>query len=397
MKLKQIANILNTQIVPNILGENVTLAEDLRDIVTLGKKISELEADDLKDYMKAFVLGVIQNEVDTRTYKEETFGIFINAIDYGGALQRTKAKLLKATDSNILTLQSAYANPDAPDYNDSKFWGTEFDSKVYTDDFTFRVKYSISTEMFKKSMMSAGDASKLAALVEANFQNTLTNELNGLAKAMLRKLALTCVGTREIKLLTRYNTEKGYQSGDAGFVTLANWEDDTNFKLWLQKTIIMLKKYVTDYNTKYNDGTIETFCPESEVNTILLTGFAESINFTQSSVYHKELTDVGNYQTVNFWQNSSDDLLPVIGASSVHDQIKETVKDSGQGATVTINHVVGMLFDRYTMGITNKFANDGQKITAKYVPEEDFTTYFNNIAKCCYLDTRNTGIILTLS
>lgn len=397
MKLSQIATLLNETIVPNILGEGTTITEDLRNVCTLGKSIADLDADDLKDYAKAFALGVIENWVETRTFERETYGIFIDSIEYGGAVQRTRAKLLEATNNNMLTLESAYANENAPSYEDSKYWGTEYDTKIYTEDIAFRVKYSISTQMFKTSMNSKDGVQKLVALIENNAQNTLTLELNGLAKSLLRKLAVSCVGTREFKAITNYNQVKGYQEGDEGFVTINNWDDDANFKMWLQKCIVLLKKYVTDYNHKYNDGSVDVFCPEIDTRVVLLSDFATTLDFTNSSIYHSEVIsgNVGNYSTINYWQNSTDELLPMLDATSKHSQIVERVKDSGNDAVVTIDSLVACIFDKYTMGITDKFG--ANKIAVKYVPEEDFTTYFVNCVKSYWLDTRSTGVIVTLS
>lgn len=393
MKLNQISTLLNNTIVPNILGENTTIAEDLRNVVDLGTKIADMDADTLKDYAKQFALGVIENWVDTRSYSAQTYGIFIDAIEYGGAVQRTKAKLLSATDTPILSLVNANSDNSAPSYLDGKYWGTEYDTEVFTKDNAFMIRFSVATEMFKKSFMDAQGVQKLVALIENNADNTLNLELNGLAKSLLRKLAVSCNSSRKINLISAYNTKHGYQSTDTGYVTLANWDTDTNFKLWCQSVIIMLKKYVTDYNKKYNDGSIEVFCPEEDTRVVLLSQFANALDFAQSNVYHNELTSIGNYSTINYWQNGDAALLPQISDTSTFDQIKEKVADSGSGATVTINNVVGLIFDKYTMGITDKL----NKVTADYVPQGDFNTFYHHMAKSYWIDTRDTGILLCLA
>lgn len=393
MKLNQISTLLNNTIVPNILGENTTIAEDLRNVVDLGTKIVDMDADTLKDYAKQFALGVIENWVDTRSYSAQTYGIYIDAIEYGGAVQRTKAKLLSATDTPILSLVNANSDASAPSYIDGKYWGTEYDTEVFTKDNAFMIRYSIPTEMFKKSFMDAQGVQKLVALIENNADNTLNLELNGLAKSLLRKLAVSCNASRKINLITAYNTKHGFQSTDTGYVTLSNWDTDTNFKLWCQSVIIMLKKYVTDYNKKYNDGTIEVFCPEEDTRIVLLSQFANALDFAQSNVYHNELTSIGSYSTINYWQNGDVALLPQISATSTFDQIKEKVADSGSGATVTINNCVGLIFDKYTMGITDKL----NKVTSDFYPVGDFHTFYHHMSKSFWIDKQNTGILLCLA
>lgn len=399
MKYSQIATLLNNTIVPNIFGEGesggdpITIAEDLRNVVDIGTALADTTAADLKDYAAKLAVGVFDTWCDTRSYEEETYSLFVSDIEYGGALQRVKAKLLSASDTNILTLTSAADS--GPDYTDGKYYGTEWDSKIYTKDVGFKVKYSISTEMFKKSFTSASGVAKLVAMIEANVDNTLRLELNGLARAVLRQLILSAKnGSREIPLLTTYNSVMGYISADAGYVDLTNWKQSEPFKIWTQTVILELRKYMTDYNEKYNDGSVQTFCPEDETRCVLLTEFAAELDVALGSVYHKELVQgTGVYKTINYWQNGTKDLLPSIASGSLHDQIKETETDGASTKTTTVNHVVGLFYDKYSAFITNKL----EKTTVKYVAEEDFSTMFHHVVKSYAIDSRNTSVILTLA
>lgn len=399
MKYSQIATMLNNVIVPNLFGEGesggsaITITEDLRNVVDIGVAIADLSADDLKDYMKDFCVGIFDTYTDSRLYKDETYDLFLSEQEYGGAIQRVKCKLLSASDTNILTLVSA--SDSGPDYTDGKFYATDYNVKIYTKDVGFKVKYSISTEMFKKSFTSAAGVAKLVAMIEANVENTIRLELNGLARGILRKLILSAYsGSRNIALITTYNTMHNYTSTDPGYITLANWADSVSFKLWVQTLMLELRKYITDYNEKYNDGTVPTFTPESDARCVLLTEFASQLDVALGSVYHKEMVEgTGAYRTINFWQNSTPDLLPQISSGSLHDQVVEKVADSGESQVTTINHVVGLVYDRFSAFLTEKL----DKTTTKYVPEEDFTTYFHHIVKSCAIDTRNTAVILTLA
>ena len=399
MKYSQIATMLNEVIVPNLFGEGesggsaITITEDLRNVVDIGVAIADLSADDLKDYMKDFCVGIFDTYTDSRLYKDETYDLFLSEQEYGGAIQRVKCKLLSASDTNILTLVSA--SDSGPDYTDGKFYATDYNVKIYTKDVGFKVKYSISTEMFKKSFTSASGVAKLVAMIEANVENTIRLELNGLARGILRKLILSAYsGSRNIALITTYNTMHNYTSSDPGYITLANWADSVSFKLWVQTLMLELRKYITDYNEKYNDGTVPTFTPESDARCVLLTEFASQLDVALGSVYHKEMVEgTGAYRTINFWQNSTPDLLPQISSGSLHDQVVEKVADAGDAQVTTINHVVGLVYDRFSAFLTEKL----DKTTTKYVPEEDFTTYFHHIVKSCAIDTRNTAVILTLA
>lgn len=398
----QIATMLNTVIIPNYFGEGksgsdpITITEDLRNVVDLGKALSDLSVADLENFKGDLVVGVLDTYTDAREFQsddEASYGLFVSSEEYGGAIQRVKCKLLSATDSNLLALVDA--SNSGPDYTDGKFYGVPVDAKIYTKMDSFRVKFSISNNELKKSFTSAAGVARLIAMIEVTVRNTIALQLNSTARGVLRELILQAYnGGREVKLMTLYNTIFGFTSSDPGYVTLADWNQNETFKIWCQSTILKLRKGIADFNEKYNDGTVETFTPEADSRAIFLADFATDMDVALGSVYHTELVKgLDEYRTINFWQNGTTELVPMIQSGSLHDQIKEKVADAGDAQVTTIDHVVGLLFDRYSAFVTYEL----ESMRAKPVIEEDFTTYFRDYTRRYCVDTRNTNVILTLS
>ena len=299
---------------------------------------------------------------------------------------------MSASDTNILALPDA--SNSGPDYTDGKFYGPSYDSKLFTNIDSFKVKFSISNNELKKSFTNATGVARMIAMIEASVENTVRLELNGMARSVLRKMILSAnTGGRVIPLLTTYNTKFNLTSSDPGYVTLANWSQDEHFKIWVQTLVLELRKYMSDYNEKYNDGSVPTFTPAEDSRAILLTEFAAELDVALGSVYHKEMVEgLGSYRTINFWQNGTKEIMPTIASGSLHDQVVETIADSGT-TTATINHVVGLFYDRFSAFVSIEL----DKMTSKYVPEEDFTTYFKFYNRRYAIDPRNTNVILTLA
>lgn len=398
----QIATMLNTVIIPNYFGEGksggtaITITEDLRNVVDLGKALSDLSVNDLENFKGDLVVGVLDTYTDAREFQsddEASYGLFVSSEEYGGAIQRVKCKLLSAVDSNLLSLVDA--SNSGPDYTDGKFYGVPVDAKIYTKMDSFRVKFSISNNELKKSFTSAAGVGRLIAMIEVTVRNTIALQLNATARGVLRELILQAYnGSREVKLLTLYNTMFGFSSTDPGYVDISNWNQNETFKIWCQSTILKLRKGIADYNEKYNDGTVETFTPEADSRAIFLSDFATDMDVALGSVYHTELVKgLDEYRTINFWQNGTKDLVPMIKSGSLHDQIVEKVADEGASQVTTINHVVGLLFDRYSAFVTYELTS----MRVKRVEEEDFSTYFRDYTRRYCVDTRNTNVILTLS
>jgi len=380
MKLTQVATLLNETIVPNLLGEGTTISADLSNIVDLGTALADVTAEDMQDYAKDLVVGVARNLFDSRAYRPETYGLMNDAREFGGVVQRVKVKLYSAVDSPIWTLQNGQ------DYFDGTYYGADIDSKIYTKDTIFQVKNSIPVEKFKQSFTSADGVMSLIATIEQQVDNTITMELNGLAKTTLQQMIATSVANGQvIHLLTEYNTLAGLSGDDA--LTADTCLYNAPFLRWCAMTIVRLRDLTQDMNKKYNDGTIETFTPADDLRVTLLSEFARSIEFNmEADTFHNDIVSVGEYNVINFWQNSSDGMLPSLGVTA---EVKTNV---GESDPVTVSGVVGTIFDRYTAGLTARL----DKITAQYIANGDYTTYFHHIANSRFIDTRNTGIVLCL-
>lgn len=376
MELKQIAELINSQITPNTLGEDATIAEDLSNIVDIGVKVADLTADQLKDLSTNFVAGIAKTYFDTRRFTRSDLGLFVDSQDYGGVVQSVKAKMLETRNTPIWTLENGQ------DYFDGKYYGIEVDNKIYQKDTAYQVVNSIPVEMFKQSFTSRGDMMAFISLVETTVENTVDFNTHNLAKRVLCMLGL--VG-REVRLLTTYNTLTSQNLTPQGAL------QNADFLRWCSEIIIQLKSYITDYAKKYNDGTIETFTPADYVKVTTLKIFDTALQFNmQADTFHNELVSIGDYNTVNFWQNSGDMIIPDIALVG---NIKKVATPDIDDDVENVENVVGMIYDRYSCGLTARL----DKVTAQYIANGDYTTYFHHVISRYFVDTRNNALILTLN
>lgn len=397
MELKQYAQILNEVFVPNEFGNpddestpGALIAENLDGIVDVGKKLSDLRSADFMDYMQQIAVGVVKTYFDGRRYTAPSFGLEFTAEQYGGAIQRVKARRMKMQNSAILNPVSVYDDPNAPSYHDGHYYGAPVDAKLYTQDVAGKLVSSVSEEKLRKMVTSRQGWIDLLALLEANKENTLNDDMAQLSKSVLRKVIVQAAnGSRRINLIPYFNAKFNLTGDDA--VTLENWEANETFKLFCQKLIIRLKKAMREYNKKFNDGTIETFTPEEDIRVLLLTDFALALDFAKSSVYHEELTSIGEYETLDFWQNPGLDLLEEISTTSNFDKILET--DGATEPTETkISYVVGLIRDKYAAGIVQKL----DYTSVEPVGAEGFTNFHHHIARQYWVDDRNASVVLCL-
>lgn len=397
MELKQYAQILNEVFVPNEFGNpddestpGALIAENLDGIVDVGKKLADLRSADFMDYMQQIAVGVVKTYFDGRRYKAPSFGLEFTAEEYGGAIQRVKARRMKMQNSAILNPISVYDDPNAPSYHDGHYYGAPVDAKLYPQDVAGKLVSSVSEEKLRKMVTSHQGWIDLLALLEANKENTLNDDMAQLSKSVLRKIIVQAAdGSRRINLIPYFNAKFKLTGDDA--VTLENWEANETFKLFCQKLIIRLKKAMREYNKRFNDGTIETFTPEDDIRVLLLSDFALALDFAKSSVYHEELTSIGEYETVEFWQNPGLDMLEEISTNSNFDKILET-DGAAEPTEKKISYVVGLIRDKYAAGIVQKL----DYTSVEPVGAEGFTNFHHHIARQYWVDDRNASVILCL-
>lgn len=375
MTNSQIATLLNTTIVPNVLGGTM-ISEDLSNLIDLGTAVSSLTASQLLDYTQSFVAGVAKTYFDERIFNKVVGGIFRDYTDWGGIIQRVKAGLSQVTDDVSQNLVNGVS------YDPNVYVGFTPDNVVFTKDASFELDWSVPNNMWKSAFTSVEELNKLISYIRNRAENTMNVHLYALQLATLRALAVSKASDR-IQALTLYNTT--YNTS----LTVDQAMHDATFLKWFAELVLNLKRAITDVSAKYNDGTVETFTPEEDVIVTMLAPMATALEVNmQSGVYHKELVEIGEYDTINYWQNSGTSLIPDMSEIGAIDTDLD-----GSGTATTMSNVVCLIHDKYqSCGITAHEEN----ITAQFCAKGDFTNYFRRIWAQYFICTNQSAILITL-
>lgn len=379
---RNIANIINTQIMKNALGESVTVAEDLSNIVAIGKAISEMTSDTLKDYKKELCVGV-HNFVINRLVEEKRFDILRNAQQFGGALQRLMASdLLTAQDSHLLNLTNGTS------YLDGKFYGLPLSAKIYPDTKAFKVVHSISDDDFAQKFTNRDDVVEYISLLVTTEKNTIEIEVAQLEKRILNMGIVEAVkGGREVHLITEFNNAIG-ETFTSYEQIKADREILTYFSDFVKGIISELGSYMLEPNKKYNDGSVVTFTPREDVKCVLITKFDNDLEYLGTPTDYHRVDMPLSYKTVNAWQNGGTSMLIPFDKATL---IKTT--EASEGADHTrYENIVGVVYDSMSMGATVK----ADKVTVEPVGAEGFTNYHHHMAMDYYVDTRLGCVALVL-
>lgn len=376
MTYKNIAEVLNNSILKNYLGQETTVAEDLSNVAEVGKTIATMSADDLKTFQKELVVGV-RNEVLQRVYKVKDYGIIKDSIAYGGALQRIIASgNLTAEDSHILNLVNGTS------YLDGKYHGTGIDALIYTEKKAFKVVHSVSEDNFSEMFTDAYEVSQFMGLIAQTEVNTITAMLASIANRLIMMgITASYDEGRVVRLLTEFNNESGTTHTLEQII--ADRKLFAYFSDFTKSVIARLLDYIQLQNEKYNDGSAVTFTPAEKAKAILNTDFASKIKYIADTTMLKTENMPITFETIPAWQNTTNKLLPPLA---------DTTKIITTEHADKYKNIVGFLYDTDMMGITTRL----DKVTAEYVGTEGFTNLHHHVVANYYIDTRFSGLVLTL-
>lgn len=394
MTLKQISAVLNSSIVPAIMGDDYTVNPDLSNIVDLGTAISAMTADQFKDYFNQFAAAV-RTYFDNRGYSPESLPLFVDSQEYGGILQSVKSDFVETRGSNL------YSLVDGTYYNDvNKFFGTKFDNKIFEKDVTYSYAKSIPNTMYKKSFMSADGVSQLVANIETMFENSIRRDSSALEHNLLGSLALN---GKQINLVTAFNAmlESGnvaqmsitgtngsnavdLASGKMVAVTAENCVYNKAFMQWAMETIANVTSAARFANKKYNDGTISTWVTKDESVMIFNSCFRNRAAAFKMS----EPTGVTVYDTP-FWNAQTDNPVPTVTNTS-HVVYTDDGLETGNKS---LDNVIGMYYDKRAVGYTTTPIPPRTSWNA----DGDFYNHFRDFNARYWIDTRNTAIVFTLN
>lgn len=412
MTLQQISSILNNSIAPLILGEGATISPTLDNLTDLGTAIENATADQLKDYTRRFVAGVARTMFDTRDYNPPALPIRIDSQEYGGVVQSVKVDFTESRDSAI------YSLVDGTVYSDvNKYFGTAVNNKVYERDNGWSYVISIPKEKFKKSFTSAQGVQELTNTIRMRIKRTMARDENALQHNLISSLIKNAIvdsqgDSREIKLVTAYNAlvnaensivtgtaitgtngenEVDLVSGQATPVTAENCLYNEHFRKWATTVIKSVIDNAQYAGKKYNDGTINAWLGSDK--TVLFIGqFADMM----------EQGTLPEHTRVSFWNYNPTTVIPSL--ADVTKVVYNTgavseggdpwdITDLSANNNLTINNVIGIVFDRYAVGYTVTPLD----AETSYNEQGRFFNVWEEINHREYIDTRNVSIVFTLN
>ena len=139
-------------------------------------------------------------------------------------------------------------------------------------------------------------------------------------------------------------------------------------------------------STLFNQGGKERFTPKDLLHIVLLSDYAQSTKtYLESDTFNDELVKLPTAETVPYWQGSGTSF-----EFAKTSKIDVTIR-KGEGTTkdVSVSGVIGVMFDRDALGVSNL----DRRVTTNYNPKAEF---FSNWYKfdCGYFNDLNENFVV---
>lgn len=370
MKVTQLHALVNA-VTQEVLGETAVVAEDLSNVVDIGKTI--IDSDNVDNYVKKLVNHIGKVVFVNRLYTGGVPSVLMDSWEYGSILEKISADLPEATVNETWSLE------DKKDYSPDIFYKPSVSAKFFNSKVTFEIPMSFTELQVKESFSSKEQLNGFISMLTTSIENSMTVKLDALIMRTINNMTAetlvaelntanagdpvvidtTATGVKAVNLLKLYNeTVKTPLTAD-------NAITNPDFIRFATYQISMYSDRMSKISTLFNVEKAERFTPKDLQHIVLLSDFAKaSETFLASNTQNAEMVALPKHETVPYWQGS--------GTSYSFDDVSTINVKTASKVDVNVKGILGVIFDREALGVSNL----DRRVTTNYNPRAEFYTNF---------------------
>lgn len=379
MEMTQIAEIVN-ETTAQVTGTEAIADIDLNKIVDAGAQV--VDSDKVDHYVQSLIDRIGKVVFVNRPYTGGTPSVMMDSWEYGAILEKIQYEGIPEAEEN-----DTWELEDRKSYDPNIFYKPTVSAKFYSERRTFDIPMSFAQKQVKSAFTSAGQLQAFFSMIETAISNGMTVKMDSLVEATVNNFIATTYGdgtanARVVKLLTEYAAFTG-QTAPSANVALAVPEFIRFCAFRMKRKTAQLTKL----STVFNGGGKYRHTPTDRLHMILHADFAAAADaYLQSDTYHNEFVSLPNADKVPFWQGSGTGF-------DWSDTSKIIVTPRGGESPVTISNIVGVMFDRDALGVSNL----DRRVTTNWNPKGEFTNNWYKFDAGYFNDFNENGVIFVLA
>lgn len=379
MEMTQIAEIVN-ETTAQVTGTEPIADVDLNKIVDAGAEV--LDTDKVDHYVKNLIDRIGKVVFVNRPYSGATPSVMMDSWEYGAILEKIQYEGLPAAEDN-----DTWELEDGRSYDPNIFYKPNVSAKFFSERRTFEIPMSFAQRQVKSAFTSAGQVQALFSMIETAISNGMTVKMDSLIEATVNNFIATTYGdgtanARVVKLLTDYASFTGETAPSA-----AHALSTPEFVRFMAFAMKRKASQMTKLSTVFNAGGKYRHTPNDRLHIILHADAAAAADaYLQSDTYHNEYVALPGAEKVPFWQGSGTSF-------AFSDTSKIIVTPRGEESPVTINNIVGFMWDRDALGVSNI----DRRVTTNWNPKGEFTNNWYKFDAGYFNDFNENGVVFVLA
>lgn len=387
MKVTQLHTLINA-VTQEILGETGVVAEDLTNVVDIGKEI--INTDNLDNYVKKLVNHIGKVVFVNRVYTGGAPSVLMDSWEFGSILEKISADMPEAIENDSWKLNNG------TNYSPDTFYAPTISAKFFNGKVTFDIPLSFTERQVKESFSSREQLNGFISMLTTAVENSMTVKLDALVMRTINNMAAETLvadlnttvapavpvldfglsNVKAVNLLALYNETVPAPIDivdaltDAGFIRYATY------------IISMYSDRMSKVSTLFNVEGKERFSPKDLQRVVLLSDFAKaSETFLASNTFNEDKVALPAHDAVPYWQGSGETY-------AFADVSKINVK-TASGVDVDASGILGVMFDRDALGVSNL----DRRVTTNYNPKAEFYTNFYKFDAAYYNDLAENFVV----
>lgn len=372
MTVQQIHTLMNT-VTSEILGKSDVVAEDLSNVVDVGKEL--FSNTDVDNYVKSLVNHIGKVIFVNRPYTGNVPSMMMDSWEFGSVLEKIQADIPQATEN------SSWELTDGKSYDPNVFYKPSVSVKFFNSRVTFEVPMSFTEKQVKESFSNAAQLNGFLSMLYNAVDKSMTVKVDSLVMRTIDNMIAHTLhaefptvndgnysavsGTKAVNLLKLYNAKYSKTLTAETAIT------DPDFIRYASYIMGVYADRMGKLSTLFNVGKKERFTPSDMLKVVMLSDFEKAAStYLYADTWHNENVKLPTAETVPYWQGSGQDYS-FANTSDIHVNITD-----GEGGTVEIvaAGILAIMYDKDAMGV----CNTDRRVTTQYNAKAEF---FNNFYK----------------
>ncbi len=371
MTTEQIYTLVNT-VNSQAFGHSALTVSDTSSLISLGNTVLS-SSTNTEAFLNTLAQRIGRTILRFREYRNKLGDMVLNDFEYGAILQKIKVHMPEAE------ADESYDLIDGNTVDHYKIAKPSVDQKLFVTRTPYQYHITIQRVHLKEAFLSAEAMGSFIGIVFGEMRNAIEISLENLSRVTLATAIAEYSTSREIALVTDYNTE--YNPGTP--LTASTAIHDESFLRYAIMRMNNMIDMIQDASEMYNDGSMVTFTPREDVRLRVISEFQRRLetNVLYGAFHDKFVKIPNGYTTLNFWQ----------AEQTPYDVNITRPSDS---TSTTVNNVVAILHDRDAMGV---YKIDEEVATS---PVNAAGLYYNQYwheKQLRFLDLSENGLIFTLN